>query len=124
MKDKGLRETVDIIKFWLKGNALLNHDGTIASGELPSYSLIGRVCELENQRADLYKRVMAFEARPIPVEKDCPVCGHVTLMREAFQCTPYWISMEWPPDAFRVPRQFYCYTCGKTFKEQNGLVEV
>ena len=57
-------------------------------------------------------------------EKDCPVCGHVTLMK--------WDAglMRYDPEAsndgllvarFQTvrPSGWYCYGCGKTFKESS-----
>jgi transposase-like protein len=51
-------------------------------------------------------------------EKDCPVCGHKTLMK---QC---WRGCGINADNF-APR-FYCYSCGSTFKEvtESKLVKV
>jgi len=72
-----------------------------------------------------------LENRQAPIEKDCPVCGHVTLMK----FTPGHISWNYeqePRDVGLVERyettsvadQWYCYTCGKTFKEGVVLEEV
>ena len=57
-------------------------------------------------------------------EKFCPNCEHITLMKvipSRSICDMLWDGKgNW---TYRNC-SFYCYTCGKTFREQKSLVEV
>jgi len=76
----------------------------------------------------IVRDVCDLKRRHNPVEKDCPVCGHVTLMKReeapwgpwTYTCTDK--GMACTDDGTK----FYCYTCGKTFKEEEkkALVEI
>jgi predicted RNA-binding Zn-ribbon protein involved in translation (DUF1610 family) len=60
---------------------------------------------------NLEGRIRALESSTkVLDEKDCPVCGHKTLMRaEGLLSSSY--------DLYCVPHRFYCYSCGSTFKD-------
>jgi len=79
---------------------------------------------LSEQVANLECRLESLEKPDGSLEKPCPVCGHVTLMRAMLPDVPS--SSMRDVDDYKNGRKtrFYCYTCGKTFREQNGLVEV
>jgi rRNA maturation endonuclease Nob1 len=60
------------------------------------------------------------------VEKDCPVCGHVTLMKRVVP--PYREPVMDRADFMAryegCKTHFYCYVCGHTFKEGTKLEEI
>ena len=79
----------------------------------------------------LKERARGLETRVNLQEKDCPVCGHVTLMKMGWTCRHdidggFVSTTTWGPLGVRndTPQMLYCYSCGKTFKESEGLVEV
>ena len=59
-------------------------------------------------------------------EVSCPVCGHVTLMRAIVPKprTPVMYKEDMMALMEDKKTHLYCYGCGKTFREQNGLVEL
>ena len=66
-----------------------------------------------------------------PREKDCPVCGHVTLMKQGWTCGyktdfGFIATTTWGPLGVRndTPQYYYCYGCGKTFIDGTTLTEV
>ena len=62
------------------------------------------------------------------VEKPCPTCGRVTLMKEVKGQGVYpWHASEiWPVSTYSTyeckPTTFYCYSCGGTFRESTKAV--
>ena len=53
-------------------------------------------------------------------EKSCPVCGHVTLMKaQEPPITPVMARDDLMASFEGRKTRFYCYTCGKTFKESS-----
>lgn len=85
---------------------------------------------LSEQVANLECRLESLEKPDGSLEKDCPVCGHVTLMKkvrgkiEYSTVIPKYAPWRTMYDEYEHPPNFYCFGCGKTFREQNGLVEV
>jgi transposase-like protein len=79
--------------------------------------------------AVLRRRIAAPDDVNAPVEKDCPVCKRVTLMRKDGAQVKYDAEKSFGSTIGYYttvrPQSFYCYSCGKTFKEveTKALVE-
>jgi len=78
-------------------------------------------------RAEENRRLWKLEEGLGYVEKDCPVCGHVTLMKKQAALVEY--DPEASNDGLLLaryktvrPEGFYCYSCGGTFRESTKAV--
>lgn len=87
----------------------------VGYGTVGESSLIVQINKLHN-------RLSALEAQNYLVEKQCPVCGHVTLMKKQGALVQY--DPVASNDGSLVaryntvrPEGFYCFGCGKSYKE-------
>ena len=77
-------------------------------------------------RAEENRRLWKLEEGLGYVEKDCPVCGHVTLMKQRWEMVLKGVTPTSGYEDSNIAERlevFYCFTCGKTFKEEKGLVK-
>ena len=122
MLDKELRESVRGLWQEVFGWNARDFRPPILVGD--TKPLIVRIGELERE-------VYNLQSQANLIEKDCPVCKHKTLMkREGEAVYKNGPMTTWTTGWFDArtgkyePHRFYCYGCGKTFREQEGLVEV
>jgi len=69
--------------------------------------------ETENQRHEI-----KMLREDLPVQIDCPICGHETLARKHFpydSCLLFTFGLSNP--RYDLQPRYTCYTCGKTFKK-------
>ena len=123
MKDKEARDDIGNLNRFLWGD-----EKYTTKYRLP---LVPTVDAIEEYVGTLTTRIKALEALSETVERDCPVCKHLTLMkREGEAVYKNGPMTTWSTGWFDSktgkyePHRFYCYGCGKTFREQEGLVEV
>ena len=101
-------------------------------------TIVTSVCEwigglgdrIEQLRSDAWRWYESLDRRMSDLErttkvldeKDCPVCGRKTLMKKL----PVLYTWVEALTVTHKPDTFYCYSCGKTFKEveTKALVEV
>lgn len=126
MKDREARERVEWVEEKVDRHDALLYGRTVDSGGASVFERLNRLeaktdgYNLADMADKIGRRLAELEARREPVEKDCPVCGHVTLMKaQEPPITPVMARDDLMASFEGRKTRFYCYTCGKTFKESS-----